>query len=429
MRNILRWGAVLTAMLLVLAACQTSGSGSPTAAGSVVDRGIVKIGVDLPQSGNEVANGEPTFRGIELAVKEANAAGGVGGYTIEINNQDDAVNGVHSPDQGATNARTLVADAAVVGMVGPFNSNVARAIIPITNEAGLAQCSPANTGVDLTKDGSEVYRPQNPDQRNYFRLAAPDDIQGPAMAAFDYNDLAARTAYILDDTEAFGAGVADQFQAAFEGLGGTVVKRDGQKYSADVNYSALFDTAAALDPDVVYFGGTQVTGGGLARKQMVQAGMGDVPFTGPDGIADLGTGGGEGAFITLAGVENSHDVYGTVAGVHDLPADSDFASRFNAEYGKDPGAYSAIAFACTQVLLQAIAASADSAADLAALRAAVRDYVFDPANEYGTELGTISFTERGDIKQAFISFYKIDPAAEGGKGGWVYIRQEAFEGN
>jgi branched-chain amino acid transport system substrate-binding protein len=435
MQNTLRWSAVLTAMLLVLAACQSTGSGSPSAAASgsaaasVVSRGTIKIGVDLPQSGNEVANGEPTFRGVELAVKEANAAGGVGGYTVEINNQDDAVNGVHSPDQGATNARTLVADEQVVGVVGPFNSNVARAIIPITNEAGLAQCSPANTGVDLTKAGSEVYRPQKPDQRNYFRLAAPDDIQGPAMAKFDYNDLAARTVYIVDDTEAFGAGVADQFQAAFVALGGSVVKRDGQKYSADVNYTPLFDTAAALNPDVVYFGGTQVTGGGLARKQMVQAGMGAVPYTGPDGIADLGVGGGKGAFITLAGVENSHDVYGTVAGVHDLPTTSTFGARFKAEYGKDAGAYSGIAYACTQVLLQAIAASADAATDMAALRAAVRDYVFDPANEYVTELGTISFTERGDIKQAFISFYKIDPAAEGGKGGWVYIRQEAFEGN
>jgi len=431
MRNTLRWSAVLTGMLLVIAACTPAGSGSPkeSAASSVVSRGTAKIGVDLPQSGNEVANGEPTFRGIELAVKEANAAGGVGGYTLEINNQDDAVNGVHNPDQGATNARTLVADEAVVGMVGPFNSNVARAEIPITNEAGLAQCSPANTAVDLTKEGSEAYRPQNPDQLNYFRFAAPDDIQGPAMAAYDYNDLGAKTVYILDDTEAFGAGVADQFQRAFEGLGGTTVKRDGQKYSADVDYTSLFNAAKELNPDVVYFGGTQVTGGGLARKQMVQAGMGDVPFTGPDGIADLGIGGGEGAFITLAGVENSHDVYGTVAGVHDLPEGSDFASRFKAEYGKDPGAYSALAYSCTQVLIQAIAASADAASDLAALRAAVREYVFDPANEYVTELGTVHFTARGDIKEAFISFYKVDATAEGGKGAWVYIRQEAFEGN
>lgn len=418
-----RLAAVPVVMLLVLAACQ----GGP-AGGSGGGKGTIKIGVDLPLSGNEVANGEPTLNGVKLAVKEANAAGGVGGYTLDVNVQDDAVAGVHNPDQGATNAGTLVADEAVVGMVGPFNSNVARAIIPVTNEAGLAQCSPANTAVDLTKEGSEAYRPSNPAQRNYFRFAAPDDIQGPAMATYDYEVLHARTVYILDDTEAFGAGVADQFQTKWEELGGKTVKRDGQKYSADVDYTSLFNAAKALNPDVVYFGGTQVTGGGLARKQMAQAGMAGVPFTGPDGIADLGTGGSEGAFITLAGVENANNVYGTVAGVHDLPESSTFADRYQAEYGKAPGAYSALAYSCTQVLLKAIEESAASASDMAALRSAVREYVFNPANAYDTELGTVHFTERGDIKEAYISYYKVDPSAEGGKGGWVFIKQQAFEG-
>ena len=419
-----RLAAVPVAMLLILAACQGGGPG-----GSGGGKGTVKIGVDLPLSGNEVANGEPTLNGIKLAVKEANADGGVGGYTVELNIQDDAVNGLHNPDQGATNAGTLVADQAVVGMVGPFNSNVARAQIPVTNEGGLAQCSPANTGVDLTKEGSEAYRPSKPDQRNYFRLAAPDDIQGPAMAAFDYETLGARSVYILDDTEAFGAGVADQFQKKFQELGGQVVKRDGQKYSADVDYTSLFNAAKALNPDVVYFGGTQVTGGGLARKQMVQAGMAQTPFTGPDGIADLGAGGSEGAFITLAGVENSANVYGTVAGVHDLPSGSTFADRYKAEFQKDPGAYSALAYVCAQVILKAIADSAASASDMAALREAVRAYIFDPSHEYDTELGTIHFTERGDIKEAYITYYKVDPSAEGGKGGWVFIKQQSFEGN
>jgi branched-chain amino acid transport system substrate-binding protein len=386
-----RLAAVPVAALLILGAC----SGGPGGSGS--GKGTVKIGVDLPLSGNEVANGEPTLNGIKLAVKEANADGGVGGYTVELNIQDDAVSGVHNPDQGATNAGTLVADSAVVGMVGPFNSNVAKAQVPVTNEGGLSQCSPANTAVELTKEGSEALRPSNPDKLNYFRFAAPDDIQGPAMATYDFEELGAKTVYILDDTEAFGSGVADQFEAKFKALGGTVLKRDGQKYSADVDYTSLFNAAKALNPDVVYFGGTQVTGGGLARKQMVQAGMGDVPFTGPDGIADLGTGGSEGAFITLAGVENSHDVYGTVAGVHDLPSGSTFADRYKAEYGKDPGAYSALAYSCTQVILQAIDASASSASDMAALREAVRAYIFDPSHEYDTELGTVHFTERGDI--------------------------------
>ncbi len=428
MQKLLRWSAMPMAALLLLTACQGAGStASPGATGGGGIKGQLKIGVDFPLSGNEVANGQPTLNGVELALEEANAKGGVGGYIVTSKVTDDAKNGVHDPDTGATNAKTIVADDAVVGMVGPFNSNVARAQIPVTNEAGLAQCSPANTGVDLTKTGSEVYRPKNPTKRNYFRLATPDDIQGPAMADFDYNTLRLTKVYIVDDTEAFGKGVADTFEAKFKDLGGTVVKRDGQKYSASVDYTALFTAAAALKPDVVYFGGTQVTGGGLARKQMVQAGL-DVPYTGPDGIADLGTGGSQGAFITLAGVENSHDVYGTVAGVHDLPGGSTFASRYKDKYGKDPGAYSALGYVCTQVILKAIADSAAKANNMAALREAVRAYIFDPSHKYTTEIGEINFTANGDIKQAYISFYKVDPSAEGGKGGWTFIKQQAFEG-
>ena len=151
-------------------------------------------------------------------------------------------------------------------MVGPFNSNVARAIIPITNEFGLAQCSPANTGVDLTKEGSEQYRPANPDERNYFRVATPDDIQGPAGAQYAYNDLGGRTALVIDDTEAFGVGVANTFTAEFEALGGTTLPRVSNDFDTNQSFAAIL-TAAGTDFDVVYFGGTQVTGGGQLRKR------------------------------------------------------------------------------------------------------------------------------------------------------------------
>jgi branched-chain amino acid transport system substrate-binding protein len=407
------------AVIVVGAACNSGPAASKT----------VKLGIELPQSGNELANGEPTANGIKLAVKQANSKNLIPGYTVEVNSQDDAVNGVHDSDKGAANMKTLVADTAVLGVVGPFNSGVARAEIPVSNEAGLVQCSPANTGVDLTQAGSDVYRFNKQDKRNYFRVAAPDNIQGPAMANYAYTDLGKRAVYVMDDTEPFGVGVADAFAGAFTAAGGTVVKRDSVPKST-TDYTPFFTNAKALNPDVVYFGGTQVTGGGLARKQMVAAGMGAIPFTGPDGIADLGAGGGEGAFITLAGVENSHDVYGTVAGVHDLPTGSTFTTDYKAEYNKDPGAYSALAFSCAQVILKAMADTASAAGgDLAKWRGLVRDYVFDAGakHQYDTAMGTISFNACGDIEQPVMSFYKVDPSLNDSKGGWTYIKQQSFQ--
>jgi len=395
----------------------------PTSAGGTIDS--VTIGVDLPLSGGEVANGVPTRQGIELAVKEWNE--GDHDYTVELNVQDDALNGVHDPQTGANNANTLVADETVVGMVGPFNSNVARAQIPITNEFGLAQCSPANTGVDLTKEGSEQYRPENPDVRNYFRVATPDDVQGPAGAQYAYNDLGKRTALIVDDTEAFGVGVANSFETEFEALGGTFLPRVSNDFETNQSFAAIL-TAAGTDFDVVYFGGTQVTGGGQLRRDMGAAGLLDIPLVGPDGITDLGKGGDEGTFITLAGVENADNVYGTIAGANALELDiaADFNAAYEAEFGDPPGAYSALAYACTQVLLQAIDANIASAADLGALREAVRAAIIGTPTPWETVLGELSFDENGDSTQKWISFYKTDVTLNDGAGGWVFDKQQDF---
>jgi branched-chain amino acid transport system substrate-binding protein len=437
----LRYLGVFGAALMLAAACSgggatpapaTPGAATPGAAtpapgtpapttggGGAIE--AVKIGVDLPLSGGEVANGEPTLNGIKLAVEQWNAEEMGHAYTVDLNIQDDALNGVHDPQTGANNANTLVNDDEVVGMVGPFNSNVARAIIPVTNEFGLAQCSPSNTGVDLTKEGSDQYRPENPDQRNYFRVATPDDIQGPAGAQYAYNDLAKRTALIIDDTEAFGVGVANSFEEEFTALGGTALERVSNDFDTNQSFAAIL-TAAGTDFDVVYFGGTQVTGGGQLRKDMGAADLLDVPLVGPDGIADLGDFGGEGAFLTLAGQENGHNVFGTVAGIHDIPDPEAFAEDYGAMFdGDDPGAYSALAYACTQVLLQAIDANIADAADLAALRESVRSDIFAGA-EWETVLGTLHFDENGDSSQKFISFYKtLDDGS-----GWEFDKQQDF---
>lgn len=423
----LRYSGALVIVAILAAACSGPAATptpavtpAPTPAPGITD---VKIGVDLPLSGGEVANGQPTLQGVQLAIAQWNEMGH--SYTVGENVQDDALNGVHDPQTGANNANTLVADAQVVGMVGAFNSNVSRAIIPITNEAGLTQCSPSNTGVDLTKEGSEAYRFNGQDERNYIRVATPDDIQGPAAAQYAYNDLGGRTALVVDDTEAFGVGVANTFTAEFESLGGTTLPRVSNDFETNQTFSAIL-TAAGTDFDVVFFGGTQVTGGGQLRKDMGAAGLLDIPFVGPDGTTTLGIGGAEGEMITLAGIDNAANIHGTVAGIHDIPDPAAFATAYGAMFsGEAPGAYSALAYACTQVLLQAIDANIAGAADLADLRELVRADVLAGA-EWVTVLGTLNFDAFGDSSQKWISFYKTDVTLNDGAGGWVYVKQQDF---
>jgi branched-chain amino acid transport system substrate-binding protein len=307
---------------------------------------------------------------------------------------------------------------------------VAQAEIPISNAGGLLQCSPANTNTGLTYPPDALqYRPNNPDKINYVRLAAPDSIQGPAGADFVYNDLGAKSVYILDDTETFGVGVGDSFAKEFQADGGTITKRDSAPKST-TDYTPLFTAAAAAKPAAVYLAGTTPTGMGLALKQgRTVAGFESIPFMGPDGVADLGPGGTEGATITVGG-QAAHDVFGTVAGVHDLPSGSTFVADYTAEFGKAPGAYSAIAYACAQVIIaNAAKAIAAGSTDPAALREAVRAAATAAGNTYDTAIGSVSFDKNGDITTPYMSFYKTDltlPGVANNVGNWVYVKQQAF---
>jgi len=416
-----KFGALAITTVLVVGACSSNGSASGGGGKTI------KIGTELPMSGAETANGEPTANGVKLAIKQENAKADIPGYTLDINVQDDAVNGAHDPQQGATNMHTLVADTTVMGVVGPFNSSVAQAEIPISNAAGLLQCSPANTNTGLTyPPDSAQYRPTNPTKINYIRTAAPDSIQGPAGADYVYNDLKATSVYILDDTETFGVGVGDSFAAEFKKDGGTVTKRDSAPKST-TDYTPLFTAAAAAKPQAVYLAGTTPTGMGLALKQgRTVAGFETIPFMGPDGVADLGPGGTTGATITVAG-SASHDVFGTVAGIHDLPSGSTFVADYTAEFGKAPGAYSAAAYACAQVIIAGIKAAVTAGStDPAAMREAVRAQATAAGNKFDTVVGSISFDKNGDITTPYMSFYKTDMTLNGGKGDWVYVKQQAF---
>src|SRR6516162_7807604 len=197
----------------------------------------VKIGVDLPMSGGEAPNGGPT-----------NKAGGQ--YQFEEVLKDDAVNGVHDPAQGAKNVQELLADSAVVAIVGSFNSNVGKATIPITNAAGLVQISPAQTNPTLTKgsDAAALRTKAN----NYFRVCATDDLQGPVAADYAYKVLKARKIAILDDTETYGKGIADEVEKEFKKLGGTVLSHDGIPKGTQ-DFHAILTKIKAENPDLLFF--------------------------------------------------------------------------------------------------------------------------------------------------------------------------------
>jgi branched-chain amino acid transport system substrate-binding protein len=403
-----RVGAAIAAAAIVLSACSGSSSGNKT----------IKIGITLPLSGSSLASAGPARDGALLAIKEANAAGTVKGYTLAADILDHSVNGQYDAQQGAKDMTTLVSDTGVMGVVGPFNSAVAKVQIPISNQAGLLQCSPANTNPDLTKgDAGKQLRTANPDKINYIRVATTDDIQGPAVATYAYQDLGLKKVAIIDDLSVYGKGIADAFAAQFTKLGGTVVDREGADPKTS-DYSPILTKFASLNPDSVFFGGVTANGGGLARKQMSQAGLGSIPFLGGDGIQDQ-NGGVQGSFINIAGAAAANS-YSSVAAIHDIPGAADFATKYQAEYKADPGAYSASGYACAQIIIAALATAATKG-DIT--RENVRAAGVDTTTTFQTVLGPVQFDAVGDTSQKIISLYKVDMTAASGKGDWVFVKQ------
>jgi branched-chain amino acid transport system substrate-binding protein len=412
--NFRKLSVLAGAAVLALAACsgQQGGGGGGTA---------IKVGIELPMTGGEAPNGVPTANGVALALDQIK----VPGFNITINQQDDAVNGKHDANQGAKNMQTLANDKQVVFVVGPYNTSVAQAEIPVSNSAGLMQCSPANTGVQLTKPWGTAkptdLRKTNPDKIAYVRVAATDDIQGAGGADIVAHTLNAKNVYVLDDTQTYGKGISDAFTTALQTFGGTVVKREGAP-DKTTDFTSFVTNVKGANPDAVYYGGVTTSGLGLFRKQMAAAGLANIPFVGGDGIVD-GAQKTASSFLNIAGDAGDANSYGTVAAIHDIPNPDKFAADYKAKFNTDPGSYSAPAYACTQVFLQALKEVGGSAGgDLAKLREAIRAYVADPSKSYDTVLGKFNFDKDGDTSQHTISYYQFDPATKD----WKFFKQRDF---
>jgi len=306
------WLPVLS--LVFLTACSGGGAVGKT----------IKIGVDLPLSGVEGQAGRPTLNGVRFYAHQHPV---LDGYNVVVTVRDDAVNGVHNPKRGAENVAALVADPLVMGIIGPLDSSVARAAIPVANKAYLAMISPSASNPCLTRDPflpaalnpsrvaiscQAASLPAPADLRptstnNFFRLAATDDLQGAAAADFGYKNLHLLRVAVLSDHEVYGQALADSFRARFTKLGGLAVLYLDFAPSNTLDLSAFFKQAKADGAQAIYFGGSTANRGCAIRAQMATVfGTGAaIPYLGADGIAE------DPACVRDAG-SNAPGVYATV---------------------------------------------------------------------------------------------------------------------
>ncbi len=391
-----RFFAIAAAAVLV-AGCTSSTTTSQSSTSS--NGGTIKIGVDLPVSGADASNGIPTRNGVILAVEQANAKGLPGGFKLAVSDLDDAVQGVHDPNQGAQNVKTFISDTAVLAMVGPFNSNVAKAEIPLTNDAGLAQISPSNTNTGLTKgDDAKKLRTAHPDVNAYFRVCTTDDRQGAAGAQFA-KSLGFKKAFIIDDNETYGKGLADVFEQQFKAGGGSALGHEhitkGQQ-----DFKALLTKIKSQAPDMIFFGGTTASGGGLLRKQMADVGMKTTPYFGGDGISDA-------EFVKQTGAMANNSFY-TVAApeTSKLASAKAFVSAYKERFKEDVGPYSANAYTAANIEIAAVNKSLAAGANKMPTRADVLKNVAATSG-FESPIGNVGFDANGDTTAPILSLYKI----------------------
>jgi branched-chain amino acid transport system substrate-binding protein len=328
-----------------------------------------------------------------------------GSHTVAYQSCDDSTAQAGKWDSGkcSANANSYARNAAVVGVVGTFNSGCAEIVIPILNRAPggpVGMVSPANTYVGLTHAGPGTaagepgkYYPTK--KRNYIRVVAADDYQGAADAILAKDVLKSKKMYILNDKEAYGLGVATNVKNAIAKIGGVKVVGfeawDGKASS----YEALANKIKAKGADSVFLGGLICENGGKLVKDL-RAGLGpNVKIIAPDGftpISAVAQGAGAAAnnmTVSVAGLPNT-----ALKG-----AGKTFLSAFSKVVNKQADPYSVYAAQAAEVLYQAIVKSDGT-------RSSITANLFKTKISNGI-LGTFSINANGDTTSNPVTVYKI----------------------
>jgi branched-chain amino acid transport system substrate-binding protein len=380
-----------------------AGAGAFLFAGCGKKENVLRIVSSLPRTGSAQGQTDTIVNGIRMAMEEYNNE--LFGNKLVHKDMDDATAAQGQWDAGkeADNAREAAADKDVMVFIGPYNSGASKVSQPILNEAGLLQISPAATWPGLTKKvpGDEasgepdIYRKSG--KITFCRVCPTDDMQGPKAAEFVKKTLKAKTVYVIDDKELYGAGIAKLFMEACKKLDITVLGHE--QLVKQGNYKTTLEAVKAKNPDAVYLGATSQSGAPQIAIDMKGVGL-KCPLIVPDGCYEK-------AFVDGAGADTFKDLtcYATIGGKDPsllTGAGAEFVKKYKEKFNKDPEAYAVYGYEAAKVFLEA--AKAVGKKDREAIRAAVlatKD--FDKG-----AVGKWSFDANGDTTLQVLTISKVE---------------------
>lgn len=335
-----------TVLGCMMAACLFMGCSKKSNSNSITIGGI------FPLSGAVAVYGVECRNGINLAIDEINAAGGINGQQIVLISEDDEGDAAKS-----VNAyKKLTTEDGARLIIGSLTSGCTIAITTLAQANGVVQLAPAATAVAVTDAGNYIYR-----------ACYTDPFQGRVGGKFAAENMKAKTAAILYDIgNDYSVGLTENFVAAFNENGGTVVAQESYS-TGDKDFNAQLTKIKKSNPDVVYlpdYYGTVA----LIAKQLRAQGI-DVPIIGADGWDGLTSNAGD---EVLNGYYSNH-----YAADSDSAKVQSFVKAFKAKYSKEPNAFAALGYDCVYLLKDAIikAGSTEPAKVREALEATNGEYV------------------------------------------------------
>ena len=329
-------------------------------------RADVKLAVGGPITGGSAAFGAQLKNGVEQAVADINAAGGILGQKLVVSIGDDRAD----PKEGVSTANKFAADG-VKFVIGHFNSGVTIPASDVYLENGMLAITPAATNPKVT---------DRPGMWNMFRVCGRDDQQGVVAGALIAAKFKGKRIAIIHDKTTYGQGLAEETRKAINAKGLKEVMFEGVNKD-DKDFTALASKIKGANPDLVYWGGLHDTGGVIVR-QMRDQGV-KAPLMGGDGLAD-----DEFAAIAGPGADGTLMTYSPDP--RNNPKNKEIVELFRKQRGFEPQAYTLYSYAAVQIIKQA----AEAAKSLDPKKVAE---VMHSGRAFDTVAGGISFDKKGDV--------------------------------
>lgn len=331
------------------------------------------LGVAGPFTGSSSEFGAQVKMAVELFAEQLNAAGGINGRKLKLNEQDDAGKAADAQ----TVASTLASDESVLAVIGHFNSSCSLNGKPIYTQAKMVMFSPASTNVEVTSGSQYIYR-------NIFT----DKFQGESLAQYAGAVLGLKNIAILFDNDDYGAGLKESFKKRAGDLGIRIVAEEAyNKEQPDFRAQVATLHGTQPPPDGFVVAGLYNEAANIVRNAR-EIGV-TAQFLGGDGVFSQ-------QYITLAG-NAAEGSYVTCPFIFELGGEkaTRFAEAFRKKYNRDPDAWSALSYDAISIVCEGIKKNGFT-------RDAVLQYlktVDSPEHAFDGLTGKTFFDAQGDCKK------------------------------